>query len=403
MDLSGAAPRRRGRGGGPGGRRGALGAGRAGARRRRRRGAGRAADRARRALRAARGRRRSVRDRRAGRSSDGPARLVAGEESLARLRRTAGWARPARPTPPAVVAALRRADPAHARAEGALSRRGAPCAFEVRGAGRRRRGRGPRGRRAGLPAAVAAAGGDAGLPTRRAAGGLPRRARHAGLDRRRPTARRRSPTRPGWRPPAPRACAVAPRTGPDVRPRRPTTWPARRRRPGERREAVRWAAAGGRRRAFRLTAQPLEGGGVGVWSEDVTEAEEAAESLKRARRGAGPDPEPDPRGRRRSSAATGGWPFNNAAFAELWGLEPAWLAERPSHGELLDRLRQRRRLPETRRLRQVEGRRARPPTRRWPPAEDLWRLPDAPHAAGRAPAAPLAAACCCCSPTSPTS
>jgi signal transduction histidine kinase len=39
--------------------------------------------------------------------------------------------------------------------------------------------------------------------------------------------------------------------------------------------------------------------------------------------------------------------FHNAPFATLWGLEPAWLAERPTHAELLDRLRQRRRLPET--------------------------------------------------------
>jgi signal transduction histidine kinase len=39
--------------------------------------------------------------------------------------------------------------------------------------------------------------------------------------------------------------------------------------------------------------------------------------------------------------------FHNTAFADLWGLEPAWLAEGPSHSEVLDRLRQRRRLPET--------------------------------------------------------
>ncbi len=38
--------------------------------------------------------------------------------------------------------------------------------------------------------------------------------------------------------------------------------------------------------------------------------------------------------------------YHNGAFAELWGLEPAWLAEGPSHGALLDRLRQDRRLPE---------------------------------------------------------
>jgi signal transduction histidine kinase len=39
--------------------------------------------------------------------------------------------------------------------------------------------------------------------------------------------------------------------------------------------------------------------------------------------------------------------FHNTAFAELWSLEPAWLTERPTHGEVLDRLRQRRRIPET--------------------------------------------------------
>jgi signal transduction histidine kinase len=39
--------------------------------------------------------------------------------------------------------------------------------------------------------------------------------------------------------------------------------------------------------------------------------------------------------------------FHNAAFAELWGLEAAFLTEQPTHAEVLDRLRQRRRLHET--------------------------------------------------------
>lgn len=39
--------------------------------------------------------------------------------------------------------------------------------------------------------------------------------------------------------------------------------------------------------------------------------------------------------------------YHNPAFESLWGLPPAWLAERPSHGALLDRLRQDRRLPES--------------------------------------------------------
>lgn len=36
--------------------------------------------------------------------------------------------------------------------------------------------------------------------------------------------------------------------------------------------------------------------------------------------------------------------FHNAAFAEMWGLTAAWLGERPTHGQLLDRLREQGRL-----------------------------------------------------------
>jgi len=115
---------------------------------------------------------------------------------------------------------------------------------------------------------------------------------------------------------------------------------------GQRREAVRWLSFGGRRRAFQITAQPLEGGGVGVWTDDLTDLEEAREATKR-----NVEAHDETlnrlddavvifdRGKRLS--------FHNTAFAELWGLEPAWLTERPTHGEILDRLRQRRRLPET--------------------------------------------------------
>jgi signal transduction histidine kinase len=38
--------------------------------------------------------------------------------------------------------------------------------------------------------------------------------------------------------------------------------------------------------------------------------------------------------------------FFNAAYADLWGLEAAWLETRPTDGEILDRLREFRRLPE---------------------------------------------------------
>jgi signal transduction histidine kinase len=68
--------------------------------------------------------------------------------------------------------------------------------------------------------------------------------------------------------------------------------------------------------------------------------------------------------------------FHNTAFAELWGVEPAWLNDAPKHAEVLDRLRQRRRLPETvdygvwraRELGFYETLDA--------PPDELWSLPD---------------------------
>ena len=81
----------------------------------------------------------------------------AGEESLARLRRAAGRGAAghgAAPTRDAWSPGRRARPGPRRRAEGAVET-GAPCAFEARRPGRRRRGRGPRGRRAGVAAAVA--------------------------------------------------------------------------------------------------------------------------------------------------------------------------------------------------------------------------------------------------------
>ncbi len=144
---------------------------------------------------------------------------------------------------------------------------------------------------------------------------------------------------------------------------------------GERREAQRWTPVGGQRRAFRLSAQPLEGGDIGAWALDVSETEEVKEALKRHTEAHdetlnhladavaifGPD--------KRLS-------FHNTAFAALWSLEPAWLADKPSHAELLDRLRQRRRLPET-----ADYARWKRDELGWyeaisPSPDDLWTLPD---------------------------
>jgi len=115
---------------------------------------------------------------------------------------------------------------------------------------------------------------------------------------------------------------------------------------GEPRDLVRWTTLDGRRRAFHIIAAPLGGGDVGVRAIDVTEAEENKEALRRHVEAH------DETLNHIADAVAIFTPskrlsFHNTAFANLWGLEPAWLAERPTHAELLDRLRQRRRLPET--------------------------------------------------------
>jgi signal transduction histidine kinase len=115
---------------------------------------------------------------------------------------------------------------------------------------------------------------------------------------------------------------------------------------GQAQSAQRWITLDGRRRAFLITAKPLPGGLAAVSALDVTEAEEARDQLRRHVEAQGETFD------HIGEAVAIFSPqrtlsFHNAAFAELWGLEPAWLADKPTHGEILDRLRQRRRLPET--------------------------------------------------------
>jgi signal transduction histidine kinase len=298
------------------------------------------------------------------------ARLIAGPQSLAACAAVLGVGGA---DPAAVVAAVAAADPDHARRLKGLVEAGEACAFEARG---------PAG---GVEVEGRAAGALAWLrltPAPAAEAVLPTPGRLAAfID---------AHDEPGWIAGADGAPAFVNRAwlaaaGAEsleaARARGLTFDKAaddlarEAARAGERREAIRRASVAGRRRALRLTAQPLEGGGVGVWAEDVTLAEEAAEQLKRQA-----EAQDQTLNQIREGVAIfgadRGLQFHNAAFAELWGLEPAWLAERPSHGELLDRLRQRRRLPETvdytrwkaTQLGAYESLAA---------AEDLWPLPDA--------------------------
>ena len=107
-----------------------------------------------------------------------------------------------------------------------------------------------------------------------------------------------------------------------------------------------WVNSAQGRRAYRLSATGLDGGGVALWARDITELENAREQLRRQATASALV-----LGRIGDAAAmfdaARGLVFYNPAFVALWELEQAWLAERPTHAELLDRLRQRRKLPET--------------------------------------------------------
>jgi signal transduction histidine kinase len=272
---------------------------------------------------------------------EGRALLASGEESLAVCAEALGLAEP---DPQGVVNALMRADPDHARRLRALFERGEACAFEVQGEGGLLA---VEGRAAGAMAWLrlsAAVGEDSGLPTApRFAAFLNARATPAWI-----AAADGSPVwvNAAWLKAADAASlddAAERGAGFD---RSADALASEAANLGQRRDAVRWATVAGKRRAFAITAQPLEGGGVGVWTEDVTDQEGLRELLQR-------NVEAHDETLNHIAEAVAVFDkskklmFHNTAFAELWGLEPAWLAEQPSHSEVLDRLRQRRRLPET--------------------------------------------------------
>ena len=67
--------------------------------------------------------------------------------------------------------------------------------------------------------------------------------------------------------------------------------------------------------------------------------------------------------------------FFNTAYAELWQLEPDWLSSKPSDGEILDKLRELRRLPEQANWRDWKSKQLETYSR-IESREDWWYLPD---------------------------
>ncbi len=100
------------------------------------------------------------------------------------------------------------------------------------------------------------------------------------------------------------------------------------------------------RRSMRILSFPLSGG-AGAMAFDVTEQENAREELDRHVQAHG-----ETLNHVADAVAIFGGDrrliFHNRAFAEIWGLDEGFLLEQPAHGQLLDRLRERRKLPNRR-------------------------------------------------------
>ncbi len=140
------------------------------------------------------------------------------------------------------------------------------------------------------------------------------------------------------------------------------------------RSAQQAVVMGGRRRILDVMLHPVPGGATGA-AFDVTEEAEARDALARETRAYsetlnhltdavavfGPDKK---------------LVFRNSAFGALWGLDPSWLESRPSHGDFLDELRQRRRLPAQGDYASFKARELEAYTNAVSPPETVWTLPD---------------------------
>ena len=133
------------------------------------------------------------------------------------------------------------------------------------------------------------------------------------------------------------------------------------------------AVVGGERRVLDIVSVPLASGSAG-FARDVTELEDARGELAQHIQA-----HTSTLDRLATAVAIFGADqrlrFFNAAYAGLWQLDAQWLAEKPSDGEILDRLRSDRRLPEQADFRAWKARRMDVYTN-LEAREDWWHLPD---------------------------
>jgi len=140
-------------------------------------------------------------------------------------------------------------------------------------------------------------------------------------------------------------------------------------------EARRFAVVGGHRRALAFTETPIDGVGVIGSAIDVTDVASAEAKLQQH-----VDAHADTLDKLATAVAIFGrdqkLSFYNHAFARLWDLSEKWLDGHPADGDILDRLREGRKLPEQRDYQAWKRERAALyDSPRDYPSEDLWHVP----------------------------
>jgi PAS domain-containing protein len=140
-------------------------------------------------------------------------------------------------------------------------------------------------------------------------------------------------------------------------------------------EARRFAVIGGHRRALVIAETPLNGAGVAGSAIDITDTVSAEAKLQQHI-----DAHADTLDRLATAVAIftrdQKLTFYNRAFVRLWNLAEAWLETRPADGDVLDRLREARKLPEQRDYHAWKRERlAMYDNPREYPSEELWHVP----------------------------
>jgi signal transduction histidine kinase len=136
----------------------------------------------------------------------------------------------------------------------------------------------------------------------------------------------------------------------------------------------RFAVIDGQRRPIEVTAAPA-GETVAISVIDESGAAEAREKLQR-HIGA----YDETLNRLKTAVAVFGadqkLSFFNKAYVDLWRLDAAWLAQKPSEGEILERLREGKRVPEERSFALFKKARSDLYSSMTGPQEEIWHLPD---------------------------